>query len=444
MLKFSRFSPRQLLFTIVVAGIALLDPFGISSSTDEASATWLNRLLAGNYSDAGQQQVVVILLDDAYLLRNQTYWPMPYNEQAKLFKRLLAYKPQAVFADLLYTHDHSRNLPGQTPGTQSQLLANVFERYQRQGIPLFLANNGHAAGDGSVNTLARFSQVSTPALVSWSGHGSQYPLATQTGLGLMETPALKLYREYCRTRACTSLPPDAAAAAQEPDIAVQWGLHPHPLQPQASDIVCKLPGLGRQLMQAVFWKFDKDDGPSNCTYTLTIPASALEVTESEDRQLLRQMLEGKLVLVGAKITGTDDITLSPLYGNVPGVYLHAMALDNLVTWGMDYYRSMPTLGEVGFVGKIDLLDCFELALLALIAHLKGTLDAPLFTRSLMKQQRRPRSAPLASWVLVTGLLALLSAGLWLFNYTPANVFGLLLLSLTLFSTRLQALFTPRA
>lgn len=445
MLKFSRFSLPQLLFTLAVAFIALLDPFGLSSSTDDASATWLNRLLANRYPDAGQQQVVVVLIDDAYLLRNQTYWPLPYNEQSKLFKRLLAYKPQAVFADLLYTHDHSRAIAGQPPRMESQLLANVFERYQRQGIALYLANNGEPPGGKTVNTLARFAQVSTPSLVSWSGHGNQYPLATQTGLGVMETPALQLYREYCRSHACAPLPSDAEAAAQQPDIAVQWGLNPHPWQKQASDIDdCKLPGLADQLLQAVFWKVASNDAPSNCTYNLTIPASALEVTEHEDQELLRKMLQGKLVLVGAHITGTGDITLSPLYGNVPGVYLHAMALDNLVSWGMDYYRSTPTLGEIGFAGKVDVLDLFELALLALIANLKGSLDAPLFTRSLMNQQRRPRSASLASWALVFSLLVLLSIGLWLKNYTPANVFGLLLLSLTLFSTRVQALFTRRA
>ncbi|MDF0733509.1 CHASE2 domain-containing protein [Pseudomonas entomophila] len=443
MLKLSRFSLRQILFTFAVALVALLDPFGISTSTDEASASWLNRLLASGYSDKGQQQVVVVLIDDAYLLRNQTFWPLPYSEQSKLFKRLLAYKPGAVFVDLLYTHDHSRAVPGQAPGMESQLLANVFERYQRQGIALFLANNGTPPdAEDAINTLPRFAEVSTPALVSWSDHGNQYPLAVQTGLGPMETPALKLYREYCRRHDCASLPSDATAAAQRPDIAVQWGLRPSPLQGQAFDLGdCTLPGLADQFLQAVFWKLG-NNAQANCTYTLTVSASALEATDSDDQALLRQLLQGKLVLVGARIAGTGDVTLSPLHGKLAGVYVHAMALDNLVNWGMDYYRSTPDLAEFG-IAKLDVLDVIELLLLALIAHLKGTLDAPLFNRSFMGQPRRPRIAPLAAWALVFGLLVVLTTALWLKNYTPANVFGLSLLSLTLFSTRFQALFANR-
>ncbi|WP_236201900.1 hypothetical protein [Pseudomonas pseudonitroreducens] len=64
---------RTILFGLSVAFIALLDPFGLASSSSAASARWLNRLLAQDYPDKGQDQVVVILLDDAYLQRHQTY-----------------------------------------------------------------------------------------------------------------------------------------------------------------------------------------------------------------------------------------------------------------------------------------------------------------------------------------------------------------------------------
>ncbi|MEX5590936.1 CHASE2 domain-containing protein, partial [Pseudomonas urmiensis] len=87
--------------------MAILAPFGLASSSDKASAQWLNRMFASHYPSLGQQRVAVVLIDDAYLMRNNSSWPMPYGEQSKLFKRLLAYKPQAVFVDLLYSHDHS-------------------------------------------------------------------------------------------------------------------------------------------------------------------------------------------------------------------------------------------------------------------------------------------------------------------------------------------------
>ncbi|MGC7838268.1 CHASE2 domain-containing protein [Pseudomonas wayambapalatensis] len=446
MLKLSLFPLRQALFGLSVVLIALLDPFGIASSTDDASSRWLNRLLAATYADKGQQQVVVVLIDDDYLLRNDTYWPLPYNEQSKLFKRLLAYEPAAVFVDLLYSHDHSREIPGQPPRMESQLLANVFERYRQQDIPLYVADTGlPRASEGAVNTLPRLAEVSTPALVSWSDFGNQYPLAVKTPLGTLETPALRLYRDYCRHQACTDLPADPASAAELAPMTVQWGVHRSPEQEKVADTsTCNIPGLFEQLKQAVFWKLGKQ-ARATCAYTLTLSPTDLEVTDPNDRKLLESLLRGKLVLVGAQIAGTGDLTQSALHGKIPGVYWHAMALDNLVNWGMNYYRATPSLADLGIpAGSVDVLDILELLLLGGITLLKGSLDAPLFTHSLFIQRRRPRLRPLAAWALVLAAIVLLSCGLWHYNYTPANVLGLLLLSLTLFSARIQALFASRA
>jgi len=137
------FNHRRYWLAAIIVLLAVLDPFGLASSSDKASAQWLNRMFASHYSNEGQQRVAVVVIDDAYLMRNGTSWPMPYGEQSKLFKRLLAYKPKAVFVDLLYSHDHSFG----DPARGSQLLANVFERYQRQGIPLWLANTGVVRGE---------------------------------------------------------------------------------------------------------------------------------------------------------------------------------------------------------------------------------------------------------------------------------------------------------
>ncbi|UBM25489.1 CHASE2 domain-containing protein [Pseudomonas sp. p1(2021b)] len=447
MLTLSPLVLRQLLFGLAVVLIALLDPFGLASATDDASSRWLNRLLASWYAEKGQQQVVVILIDDAYLQRNQTYWPLPYSEQSKLFKRLLAYKPGAVFIDLLYSHDHSRETPGQAPRMESQLLANVLERYRHQGIPLFLANTGFSADtQGAVNALPRFAEVSEPALVSWSGHGNQYPLAVPTAVGVLETPALQLYREYCHHHACAPLPADAIAAARLPDMAVQWGLKQSPSQAKVSDISeCSFPGLADQLLHAVFWKLGSQ-AQANCAYSLTLSASDLEATDADDQALLKQLLTGKLVLVGARIAGTGDVTLSPLHGKIAGVYVHAMALDNLINWGMGYYRSTQSLAELGVpgTGSVDVLDVGELLLLALIASLKGRLESPVLTTSQTGSRRRLLLQPLAAWGVVLALVLGLSAALWRWNFTPANVLGLLLLSLTLFKTRVQTLLEDKA
>ncbi len=436
------FTFRRCCLALLIGLLAILDPFGLASSSDKASAEWFNRMLSSSYPSTGQQQVAVVLIDDAYLMRNNTSWPMPYGEQSKLFKRLLAYKPKAVFVDLLYSHDHSLGDP--TRG--SQLLANVFERYQRQGIALFLANTGVTRGvDGQANTLAPFAGVSRPAVVVWDGVEDAYPLAFKAPLGVMETPAMALYREYCKTQACGPLPADAQAAVASPPIAVQWGLTLAPEQARIKDLSdCAspshfLPDWLMQLGQAVFWRFD-DSAQSRCAYSLKLSATDLEVSSPEDQALIAELLRDRLVLVGANITSTGDLVQSPVHGQIPGVYLHAMALDNLITWGMDYDREPGSLALI----NISWLDGLTLGLLALIAVFKA-----LHARQLAKQpawtrwpswERRLFSSAYPSWLLT---LLVLGAVCWVLrynHYTAVNVLGITLLSLLLLSDRFDAFF----
>ncbi|MFC0634861.1 CHASE2 domain-containing protein [Brevundimonas balnearis] len=53
------------------------------------------------------------------------------------------------------------------------------------------------------------------------------------------------------------------------------------------------------------------------------------------------LLEDKLVLIGAVFDNGNDWIPSPLHGAVPGVHLHAMALDNLLTAGPAYLKKDP-------------------------------------------------------------------------------------------------------
>lgn len=435
------FSRWQYFLGAVVLLLAVLDPFGISSSSNNASAQWLNRVFASSYQSKGQEKIAVIVIDDAYLMRNNTYWPMPYSEQSKLFKRLLAYKPKAVFVDLLYSHDHSKGEPAQG----SQLLANVFERYRRQGIALLLANTGHSRGeDGQANTLASLSQTSSPTLVVWSGFSDKYPLAVETPLGVMETPALSLYREYCKEHPCAELPNDARAAMKEPPIAIQWGLNLAPEQINIADIAhCSttngvILNFLKQLSQAVFWKLG-DSAQVRCPYSLTLSASDLEVSTTEDRALLAQLLRDRLVLVGANITSTGDLVQSPVHGKIPGIYLHAMALDNLITLGMQYDREPANL--LNF--EVNWLDILEISLLGLIALLKAAHERSLaaFNASGSVLQRSAFfKSPIPSWLLVIGVLIALSYWLHAIHITPVNVLAALTLSLVLFSEKLEAFF----
>ena len=426
--KYFRFWFGQVLLGLLLSCIALLDPFGLSTSSDNASSQWINRITASLYPTTGQKEVVVVLIDDAYLMQNSTFWPLPYAQQSLLFKRLLAYKPKAVFVDLMYSHDHSASdvMDG------GQLLANVFERYQRQGIPLLLANSGSVRGqNGEANTLASLAGLGQPALVKWSDVGDQYPLAVDTSLGLMETPAMGLYRQYCGAgMTCRDLPEDAAAAHAKPPVALRWGRELSPLQHLATSVAnCSVAGnsLFEQLLQAMFWKI-RDSGQATCAYTLTLKASALEASSPEDRALLTRMLSDKLVLVGAQITSAGDLIQTPVHGLLPGVYLHAMALDNLISYGMEYQHE-----PAAVLGPWTWVDLAQLAFVILIVG----------GRARFKRRRNRLAKKLAGpffwWAAVLVLLVGLGAWLWLMNITSANVLAIALLSLSIISDHITQL-----
>ncbi len=86
----------------------------------------------------------------------------------------------------------------------------------------------------------------------------------------------------------------------------------------------------------------------SCLYHYAIPAhdilagprynngnkSRLQNPDAYDLKLdhsLKNLLNNKIVLVGADISSLADAFDTPLYGRTPGVAVHAMALDNLIT-----------------------------------------------------------------------------------------------------------------
>ena len=116
-----------------------------------------------------------------------------------------------------------------------------------------------------------------------------------------------------------------------------------------------------------------------------------------------------------------------------------MALDNLITQGMEYDRDPSNL-----LWGIDWLDVVEVGLLLLIAVLKALHDRRQQHLQLLtpwpRWEKHFFASSYPSWLLVLGLLFLLSLLLYALNITPANVLAILLLSLTLFSDKIEAFF----
>ncbi|REE22712.1 CHASE2 domain-containing protein [Paraburkholderia sp. BL27I4N3] len=98
------------------------------------------------------------------------------------------------------------------------------------------------------------------------------------------------------------------------------------------------------------------DGPNVAT------PNDLELSDAE----LNDAFRGRFVMIGTSFAYSNDLVLSPLQDRIPGVFLHAAALDNLLSYPNDLEKveawelklKMPlsrwgkilTLGIVGFIG----------------------------------------------------------------------------------------------
>ncbi|WP_377007011.1 CHASE2 domain-containing protein [Comamonas endophytica] len=90
-----------------------------------------------------------------------------------------------------------------------------------------------------------------------------------------------------------------------------------------------VPGALRQL-----WE-DEPAGPL-CPYHRTLSFSDVEQL---DESALAAQVSGKYLFVGAQVRGYNDFAQSPVHGRIAGVHMHAMALDNFLTYGNDYKQS---------------------------------------------------------------------------------------------------------
>ncbi|TFW13730.1 CHASE2 domain-containing protein [Massilia arenosa] len=283
------------------------------------------------YGEGARDQVRVLLIDDAALAAAGQEWPARYSYSARLLRALTAYEPKAVFFDIHYSA--RRDDPSLAAFTE-QLCAT-----RQAGIPLFLAAvrdrddryplrpeldalDGRCLGKVAV----RYAPDEVDR-VAWS-----YPLAAAMPAG-----------------GAAALPPAAVA------LAGVAGVHPHDAaEPMAlvwgnraaahgvgwadahGERYCRpAHGWGELVPRGIRQAWFHDAEKPVCVYSETIRAGELLATSGEEHARLMRELKGKIVLVGLALSDSNDLVLSPIHGRVPGVYLHAMALDNLLAFHGD-------------------------------------------------------------------------------------------------------------
>jgi hypothetical protein len=76
--------------------------------------------------------------------------------------------------------------------------------------------------------------------------------------------------------------------------------------------------------------FDKSTAVGRCPYNNYVPIEG--VTQGGDDKDIANLIPGHVVFYGGALQGAQDTSFTPTSGEQPNVFVHAMALDNLITF----------------------------------------------------------------------------------------------------------------
>ncbi|HAS6347179.1 TPA: CHASE2 domain-containing protein [Vibrio vulnificus] len=357
---------KALITTSLILLVFIVDPLGIRNSASNHYEDHILRLWSPFFSDRVSDQIVVVLIDDQYIESTNTF-PVSYYNLARLLKTISRFEPQSVFYDILQHHEHSDGL--------ERWLSTLAS----QPFPIFMASN--AAYDtperlSDPNSLRhKIANVAQLAAVSWSDEGRYYPLSVPWNGTGMTTVAAAMYQNWCeQSSQCKS----HYLANMDDALIVQWSNKHAPDQDKffPLDVSCGKESLSQwqqfkellaiSLTQGIRDKNDVDETlRKRCPPFLTIAASTLRAPGAAGSADLKQAIQGKIVLVGYHLTGGVDVVVSPVHGTLPGVYFHAMALDNLVTLQGEYWRSPDDIG----LFNLSIADIVEISVQTIVLFL---------------------------------------------------------------------------
>lgn len=286
-------------------------------------------------------RVVVVVIDERALALRGARWPAPLRFHAQFLAELEVLRPRAVLLDFLLLD----------PAPQPDIceLLTVGARLRRDGIPIYLAVTKpadleplDAAGcHDAAGAKLRAAQVFTPVSVQRQVDGSdfvsrRYPFEQRAasdapGSGLASA-AVRMYCDgtpvpgACLARLTAAEPADAG-------FELAWTPAGDPFNQRWSRVACN------QSISPVRAILNQPALPreSACPPVATLFAAAL-LSPEEDPALgagnedLFALADGAFLLVGGNFRGSADLMTTPLHTLLPGVYYHAVALENLLAF----------------------------------------------------------------------------------------------------------------
>ena len=390
-----------------------------------------------SYPAIARDDITVVLYDQEFLDGSKSAWPITYGQHADNLLRLAGEKnqhPKVIFLDVTF---------GQERDDKSvEQLANALCALKQKGIMVFLA--GLPTGPkGQLQVRSGLKTGSTPCFtlvgvdyfpdrldgLAWTYELSRHWADDQmvsgpapNGEPAYPSAALAIAQAWSNTTLGKEQGPMALvwghnSASQDSRPRSQMGCHRG--EPELSQVI---PGLLRDLA-------GREARTPLCPYHRTLSADQLNYMDPSE---LSRYVHGKFVLVGANVPGYNDFVQSPVHGLLPGVHVHAMALDNFRTFGDKYKVSVewsdplhrilvgPALMGVAVVFLVHLLwNLVRGRVAAFRAHAAAFED---FRRWSGRYQASP-------WWVRWGVVRALRVLGWVFRLTLQTIAAMILIAL---------------
>lgn len=308
----------------------MLNPFGFSDLTQRYAQDISNLLVTGPYlyGDAGQKSVSAAIIDEDTLQTLQMPWPWSYGAHARVLDALLEYRPKAVVVDFLFVDTR--------PDSTLPQLVDEIARYKKAHVPLYFEGGIHLPyGEYPLRPeLAKTGvPILDPTIPVYDGIARQYNV---TGKCFDKTGGMK---SGCYSLALEVFQDTYPQYRLEPlngMMELVWGTRTDPHNAKWISVANE-DGTRRScdsnigpLRRFYLAFFDPGAVQNPCPYNAQIPVVSL-MAGSEDPDF-PNLIKNRIVFYGGSLEGAQDKTYTPVNGLLPSVYVHAMALDNLITF----------------------------------------------------------------------------------------------------------------
>jgi len=367
----------------------------------------ITRLELKESAESISKDIAVVVIDDETLKRWNTSWPVSWEFHAELLSHLVDSGAKHVVFDFVFLDKRGQG--------ETEKFRVAVENAVRNGVSVVFASSHTSPAGPEESHKSHVSEHAILASANYEGGvRSPYRYQLRDNVTGMKSIAYEVYDQVCRKENSSRYPGCASRAGIQEDLPVWINWPGNKKQEGVIDTCTSYPvqagknGDDGIVSRGVYLFFDGILADYNEVYPFKslraecvlgvhempchVDDEGKQKIECPEKMYLRYVhdMAGKVVFVGGELQGYQDFVYPASFeGSVPGVFVHAMALENLLDRGSGYAtpdRSEDPRILPFFLKSVDHLE-FCLFLLAMAVSLIVSMKSSQILGKLNKFQK---------------------------------------------------------